>query len=82
MRWSTYTRSMAAGSSGLKGFSQQNAEGKPLYSEDANMGFLQAMRETLAPQVKCIEKDMHINDPVFADEIVRAFLSLSGYSGS
>jgi uncharacterized protein (UPF0261 family) len=66
----------------LKGFSQQNAEGKPLYDEDANMGFVQAMQETLAPQVKYIEKNMHINDPVFADEIVQAFISHSGYSGS
>jgi uncharacterized protein (UPF0261 family) len=66
----------------LKGFSQQNAEGKPLYDEDANMGFVQAMRETLTPQVRCIEKNMHINDPAFADEIVRAFLPHSGYSGS
>jgi len=62
----------------LKGYSQQNAVGMPLYDEQANKGFVQAMRDALSPEVTLIEKDMHINDTAFAAEIVKAFTSLAG----
>lgn len=65
-----------------KGYSQQNAIGLPLYDEEANNGFVQAMRHTLSPEVKLIEADMHINDSAFADEIVRAFTTLADLNKS
>lgn len=62
----------------LKGYSQQNTAGMPLYDEQANNGFVQAMHDALTPEVTLIEKDMHINDSTFADEIVKAFTTLAG----
>lgn len=64
----------------LRGYSQQNAPEKPLYDPAANDGFATAMRDSLSSGVRLIEKDMHINDAAFADEIVNAFRSLADLS--
>ncbi|MEA4911531.1 MAG: Tm-1-like ATP-binding domain-containing protein [Oscillospiraceae bacterium] len=55
----------------LRGYSQQNEEGKPLYDEQANRGYVDGVKENLGGAVEYIERDMHINDPRFADEIVK-----------
>ncbi len=60
----------------LRGYSQQNKEGRTLYDAHANQGFTDAVKAHKAETVGYIEKDMHINDPEFAEEIVKAFEDL------
>jgi uncharacterized protein (UPF0261 family) len=58
------------------GFSMFNRPGQVLYDEAANRAYVDALRETLAPEVELIEVEAHINDRAFADAIVDTFLRL------
>ena len=60
----------------LKGYSQQNKEGSILYDEKANRGFVDGVLAHKKNTVAYLEKDMHINDPEFAKEIVKEFEEL------
>ncbi len=60
----------------LRGFSMLNRAGESLYDEDANMGFLEAVRSALRPPVRLVEVDAHINDPEFADAVVTLFAAM------
>lgn len=57
----------------LKGYSQQNKEGGLIYDEKANQGYIDAITENMSDSVHYVSKDMHINDPEFAEEIVAEF---------
>lgn len=57
----------------LKGYSQNNAEGKLLYDSDANQGFVEAVLENKKDTVGYEARNMHINDPEFAKEIIAVF---------
>ncbi len=59
-----------------KGYSQQNAAGHPCYDPQANRGFIDAVLDHKAYSVGYEERNMHINDPEFAEEIVKVFESL------
>lgn len=56
-----------------KGYSQQNAVGGLIYDPDANRGFVQGVLEHKADSVEFRQRELHINDPEFADEIVAVF---------
>lgn len=60
----------------LRGYSMLNREGQVLYDEAANRAFVEAMEQTLSPDVDLIEIDAHINDRAFADAVVDTFLRL------
>ncbi len=58
----------------LRGVSAIDSMGKPFYDADADACLFDAIRRNLAPQVKLVELDLHINDPEFAAAIVNEFL--------
>ena len=60
----------------LKGYSQQNKEGRLLYDERANQGFVDGVLEHKKDSVSYLPKDFHMNDPEFAREIVKEFEQL------
>ena len=60
----------------LQGFSMLNKAGEILYDEAANHAYLESLRSTLTSDVQLIEVDAHINDQLFAEATVQAFLSL------
>lgn len=66
----------------LRGYSMLNKQGHPLYDEAANMAYVLTMRRELAPEVRQVEVDAHINDPEFADVVVETFMSLRREAGN
>jgi uncharacterized protein (UPF0261 family) len=60
----------------LQGFSMFNRQGQALFDATANAGYIETLRKELAPQVRRIEVDAHINDEKFADATVELFLAL------
>lgn len=59
-----------------RGYSMMNREGMPLYDEEANKGFEDALKEQLDDDVELFIRDKHINDEDFAEEVVGLFLKL------
>ena len=62
----------------LRGYSQQNKEGRLLYDAYANRGFTDSVKACKALSVGYVEKDLHINDPEFARGLVDEFEKLCG----
>ncbi len=60
----------------LGGFSAIDAPGKAFHDPQADQSFIQALKKNLRPDIQVIEKESHINDPVFARELVEALLRL------
>jgi uncharacterized protein (UPF0261 family) len=60
----------------LQGFSMFNRQGEALFDAAANAGYIDTLRKELAPQVRRVEVDAHINDDKFADATVELFLAL------
>ena len=60
----------------LKGYSQQNKEGSLLWDKEANQGYIDGILENKADTVSYVEKELHINDRAFAEEIVKEFEEL------
>jgi uncharacterized protein (UPF0261 family) len=55
----------------LKGVSALDAEGQPFWHPQADAALFQSLRNWMSPQVRLLELDMHINDPLFAETAVR-----------
>ena len=60
----------------LKGYSMMNREGMPLYNAEANKGYVDAIHQKIDDDVILFERDLHINDEVFAKEVVDLFIRL------
>jgi uncharacterized protein (UPF0261 family) len=60
----------------LRGLSKYEAPGGPYVDPDADAALFAAIRGTLRNDIPCLEVDANINDPVFADATVEAFLGL------
>jgi len=60
----------------LGGYSMMNRAGMPLYSEEANRGFLDILKNELVPEVDLAEIGYHINDPECAAATVDLFMKL------
>jgi uncharacterized protein (UPF0261 family) len=60
----------------LKGVSAIDREGQPFWSPEADRALFQSIRNWVSPQVKLIELDLHINDPVFARAAVETLLAM------
>jgi uncharacterized protein (UPF0261 family) len=58
----------------LRGVSAIDREGKPFYDPAADARLFDALRKNLAPHVRLVEMDCHINDPDFASAVVQEFL--------
>jgi uncharacterized protein (UPF0261 family) len=62
----------------LRGVSAIDAPGKPFYSPQADAAYLQALKRSLDPKITLVEVDAHINDDVFAAEVVARLLECIG----
>lgn len=60
----------------LRGWSYVGREGGPLWDPVANDALREAVRRALRPEIYYSEIDAEINDPLFADEVVRVAAEL------
>lgn len=60
----------------LRGVSMIDAEGQPFHDPEADRALFDALRRDAGPGVRIVEVDAHINDPVFAETLVRELLDL------
>lgn len=60
----------------LRGVSAIDAEGKPFWDPTADQALFAAIRKHAAPNVRLIEKDLHINDPAFAQTLAETLLAM------
>jgi uncharacterized protein (UPF0261 family) len=60
----------------LQGFSAIDRDGQPFDDSDADAAFINALRAELAPHVRLVQLDHHINDPAFADACAQALVEL------
>lgn len=61
----------------LRGVSAIDKAGEPFYSPESLEAYRRALKETLAPSVKVLELDAHINDESFARAAADLLLDLS-----
>ncbi|QRR00266.1 Tm-1-like ATP-binding domain-containing protein [Dyadobacter sandarakinus] len=59
-----------------QGISQVDAPGGIFYNPEADTVLFQAIRQHAGSKVKIIEADLHINDPAFAEILVRTLLEI------
>jgi uncharacterized protein (UPF0261 family) len=59
-----------------KGFSGLDESGKPFFDMDCTFSFAQSLKKNLAPKIKVIELDCHINEDLYAEEVVKRFLEM------
>ncbi|BCS32536.1 hypothetical protein TBR22_A17500 [Luteitalea sp. TBR-22] len=57
----------------LRGVSALDAPGQPFHDPAADAALFDALRQHVAPRVRVIEVDAHINDAAFADALVAEF---------
>jgi uncharacterized protein (UPF0261 family) len=62
----------------LRGVSAIDKEGQPFWWPEADAALFQSVRNWIAPQVKLIELDLHINEPAFAQAAAHTLLGLLG----
>jgi len=60
----------------LRGYSMMNREDMPLYDASANKGYVDALHDQLNDDVVILERDLHVNDESFAEEVVELFVQL------
>ena len=60
-----------------KGVSAYDCAGKAFWDPEADAAFVDGIRDELAAHVRLSEYQMHINDPEFAQAVVREFLEVS-----
>src|SRR5207244_1903336 len=53
-----------------KGFDSYSAEGEGFWDPEADAAFVETLKAELPPSVTVVERDVDINDPSFADEMV------------
>ncbi len=66
----------------MKGWSEADAAGEPLYEPETNQIFVSELRAVLDSRIKVIEADFHINDKEFAhlvvSELHQAMMAVGG----
>jgi uncharacterized protein (UPF0261 family) len=62
----------------LRGVSAIDREGQPFHDPEADQAFREALKADLAPSVRVVELDAHLNDPAFAEAAAGALLRLMG----
>ena len=59
----------------LRGVSMIDAPGEPFADTTADRVLFQTLRASVSPHVRVVDVDAHINDPLFADTLVREMLA-------
>jgi uncharacterized protein (UPF0261 family) len=59
----------------LRGVSMIDAPGQPFHDPDADRVLFDTLRASVAPHVRVVDVDAHINDAVFAETLVRELLA-------
>jgi uncharacterized protein (UPF0261 family) len=59
----------------LGGVSMLDAPGQPFADPEADQVLFATLRSSVAPHVRVVDVDAHINDPLFADTLVREMLA-------
>jgi uncharacterized protein (UPF0261 family) len=54
----------------LRGWSEADKEGEPLYDPDGNRAFGGEFKKLLKPEIEVIEIDAHLNEPLYAETAV------------
>ena len=54
----------------LKGWSEADKEGTPLYDPEGNRVFGKELKRLLNPKIQVIELDVHLNEPIYAETAV------------
>jgi uncharacterized protein (UPF0261 family) len=62
----------------LQGVSAIDAPGQPFYDPEAGRALFAAIRDGVSANVKIVELDAHINDPIFAERLVAELLEIVG----
>jgi uncharacterized protein (UPF0261 family) len=62
----------------LKGLSAIDKDGGPFWWPEANAALFQSIRNWVAPGVRVIELDLHINDAAFARTAAETLLGMAG----
>jgi uncharacterized protein (UPF0261 family) len=60
----------------LGGVSMIDAPDQPFHDPDADRALFETLRASVAPTVRVVDVDAHINDPLFADTLVREMLAV------
>jgi uncharacterized protein (UPF0261 family) len=60
----------------MRGWSSLSREGGPLYEPETDKVFVEELKRRLRPDIEVRTVDANLNDPVFADEVVKAFLDV------
>ncbi len=60
----------------LRGVSMIDAEGQPFHDPEADRALFESLRVHAGPGVRIRELDVHINDPVFAQELANEMLAM------
>jgi len=60
-----------------RGFSLADSEGGDLWDPEADRAFLEALRESLRPDIPYETVDAHVDDPAFADVVAERYLTMT-----
>jgi uncharacterized protein (UPF0261 family) len=60
----------------LLGFSAYDIKGEIFYDPEADLAFLNALKEYLDSKIKVVEVNAHINDPIFAESLFSLFCEI------
>ena len=60
----------------LKGWSSLSRPGGPLYEPETDMVFVEELKKRLKPEIEVRLVDANLNDPEFAEEVVKAFIDV------
>ncbi len=59
-----------------KGFSGLDEPGKPFFDLDCTFSFVQSLKKSLDQKINVIELNCHINEDLYAEEVVKQFLEM------
>ena len=63
----------------MKGWIEGDRHPKsPFHDKEGGEAFSQALKSELNPQIRVIELDSHINDPIFCEVVLELFDQLTG----
>jgi uncharacterized protein (UPF0261 family) len=65
----------------LRGWSEADKEGGPLYDPQADRAFAEEMKKRLKPQIEVVEVDAHLNEPLYAETAVALLEEMIGRNG-
>lgn len=60
----------------LRGVSALDRDGQAFWWPEADQALFQSLRNWMAPQVRLVELDLHVNDPAFAAAMVEGLLEM------